>query len=207
MKFNFRIDQRNTYLVWWSGGFESSSGHQNVSIGPTVQKALNDISAWHAVGLYWVPGHAEVRGNEIADELARGGSVLGFLGPQPALGFSRKDIWRTCWLINQHWVQWQDLGDTQRQVRELIRNLVLVLGLGSCPLTGLSPGLLLAFSLDITLWGDIFTYQGWWTVHCVGGVEQRKKPQPTFFVNVRLWPHSDMHIQAPFSWSQRTLRV
>jgi len=57
-----------------------------------VQKALNDISAWHAVGLYWVPGHAEVRGNEIADELARGGSVLGFLGPQPALGFSRKDI-------------------------------------------------------------------------------------------------------------------
>jgi len=57
-----------------------------------VQKALNDISAWHAVGLYWVPGHAEVRGNEIADELARGGSALGFLGPQPALGFSRKDI-------------------------------------------------------------------------------------------------------------------
>jgi ribonuclease HI len=27
------------------------------------QKALNDISALHAVGLYWVPGHARVRGN------------------------------------------------------------------------------------------------------------------------------------------------
>jgi hypothetical protein len=30
------------------------------------QKALNDMSALHAVGLYWVYGHAGVRGNEIA---------------------------------------------------------------------------------------------------------------------------------------------
>jgi hypothetical protein len=28
------------------------------------QKALNDISTQHAVGLYWVPGHARVRGSE-----------------------------------------------------------------------------------------------------------------------------------------------
>jgi ribonuclease HI len=53
------------------------------------KKALNDISARHVVGLYWVPGHAGVQGNEIADELARGGSGLGFLGPEPALGVSR----------------------------------------------------------------------------------------------------------------------
>ena len=31
------------------------------------------------MGLYWVSGHAELRGNEIADELVRGGSGLGFL--------------------------------------------------------------------------------------------------------------------------------
>jgi ribonuclease HI len=37
------------------------------------QEALNDISARHAVGLYWVPGHARVRGNETADRLARSG--------------------------------------------------------------------------------------------------------------------------------------
>ena len=30
------------------------------------QKALNDICARHVVGLYWVPGHAAVGGNEIA---------------------------------------------------------------------------------------------------------------------------------------------
>ena len=48
------------------------------------QRVLNDISTRHAVGLYWVPGHAGVPGKEIANELARGGSALGFLGPEPA---------------------------------------------------------------------------------------------------------------------------
>ena len=52
-------------------------------------KALNDISTRYVVGLYWVPGHAGMQGNEIADELMRGGSVWGFLGPEPALGVCR----------------------------------------------------------------------------------------------------------------------
>ena len=65
------------------------------------QKVLNGISTQHAVGLYWVPGHAGVRGNEIADELTRGGSVLGFLGPEPALGVSRQDIQKRLSLVGQ----------------------------------------------------------------------------------------------------------
>jgi hypothetical protein len=69
------------------------------------QKALNDISTWHVVGLYWVPGYAGVQGNEIADELARGSSVVKFVGPELTLGVSRQDIRRIRrWLINQHWV-------------------------------------------------------------------------------------------------------
>jgi hypothetical protein len=43
-------------------------------------KALNDISTRHVVGLYWVPGHAGIRGNEIADELARGAPFEVFWG-------------------------------------------------------------------------------------------------------------------------------
>ena len=88
----------------------------------SAKKALNDIFTWHAVRLYRVPGHAGGRGNEITDEFARGGSVLGFLRPEPALGGSRQDIRRRIsrWLINQHWVRWRGLGDTQRQARELI---------------------------------------------------------------------------------------
>ena len=74
------------------------------------------------MGLYWVPGHAGVRGNEIVDELARGGSVLKFEGPESALRVSRQDTRRRIrlWLGNQHWIWWRDLGDTQRQARELI---------------------------------------------------------------------------------------
>jgi ribonuclease HI len=56
------------------------------------QKALNNISTRHAVGLYWVPGHAGVRGIEMADELARDSSVLKFVGPELALEVSRQDI-------------------------------------------------------------------------------------------------------------------
>jgi ribonuclease HI len=56
------------------------------------QRPLNDISAQHAVGLYWVPGHAGINGNETADELARCGSALGFIEPEPALGVSRQDL-------------------------------------------------------------------------------------------------------------------
>jgi ribonuclease HI len=56
------------------------------------QEGLNDISARHVVRLFWVPGHAGVRGNEIADRLARGGSAQSFFGPEPALGVSRSDL-------------------------------------------------------------------------------------------------------------------
>jgi len=50
------------------------------------QKVLNDISARHTVGLYWVSGHAGVRGNEIADKLTKDGSVQKLVGPEPFLG-------------------------------------------------------------------------------------------------------------------------
>ena len=75
------------------------------------------ISPPDVVGLYWVPGHARVQGNEIADGLARSGSALRFLGPEPALGVSRGDIRKrfSRWLISQHWATLRDLGNTLRQ--------------------------------------------------------------------------------------------
>ena len=74
------------------------------------QRALNDISAQYVVGLYWVPGHAGVRGNKIVDGLARSGSALGLIGTEPALGVSRSGIRKRLsrWLTNQHWASWRD---------------------------------------------------------------------------------------------------
>jgi len=74
------------------------------------------------VGLFWVPGHAGLRGNEIADGLARGGSLLSFFGPEPALGVSRRDLQTRLgrWLVNQHGALWRGLGDAQRQARDFI---------------------------------------------------------------------------------------
>jgi len=83
---------------------------------------LNDISIQHAVGLFWVPGHAGIWGSEITDGLVRGGTALRFLGPKPALGVSRRNLQMRLgrWLVNQHGPQWQDFGDNQRQAHEFI---------------------------------------------------------------------------------------
>ena len=161
------------------------------------------------MGLYWVSGHAGVRGKEIANELARGGSVLGFLGPEPTLGVPRRDIQKepSRWLINQHWGRWRGLGGTQRQAWE--------------PISGPSPGVKAKFlSFNRTqsrTISDLLTGHNTLRRHLYPlelldsplcrrcGV--REETRPTFFVNVRLWPHSDTHIWAPFSWSRRILRV
>jgi hypothetical protein len=78
--------------------------------------------ARHAVGLYWVPGHAGVRGNETVDRLARSGSASGFVGLEPALGVSKRDLSSMIgrWLMNQHQRRWRDIGPSQQQARELI---------------------------------------------------------------------------------------
>jgi hypothetical protein len=74
------------------------------------------------VGLFWVPRHSGIRGNEIADELAREGSAHHFVGPEPAVGVSRQCIRSKiqCWMNRQHLVQWRGLVGTMRQAQGLI---------------------------------------------------------------------------------------
>jgi ribonuclease HI len=87
------------------------------------QRALDDISTYHSVGLFWVPGHSAIRGNEIADQIAREGSAHHFVGLEPAVvGVSRQCIRRKiqCWLDRQHLVRWRGLVGTMRQAQELI---------------------------------------------------------------------------------------
>jgi len=55
------------------------------------QKALNDISTHHSVGLFWIPKHSWTRGIETAGGLARKQTVHQFVGLEPTLGISRSD--------------------------------------------------------------------------------------------------------------------
>lgn len=58
----------------------------------------------------WLPEHSGTLGNDIADELSRrrgtggGGPLYQFVGPEPALGFSKHNIKENikCLLVNQH---------------------------------------------------------------------------------------------------------
>jgi hypothetical protein len=86
------------------------------------QQALNDVSARHAVELYWVPRHVGVRGYEIADKPARSGFFQRFVGSEPFMGVSSQNIRRKikCWMVKQHLALWRAPCSTQRQARELI---------------------------------------------------------------------------------------
>jgi ribonuclease HI len=71
MKYKLMLDQRNT--------LDSQAALKALQAAKTTsplvwqcQRVLNNISTYHFVGLFWVPGHSRIRGNEIADELARG---------------------------------------------------------------------------------------------------------------------------------------
>jgi hypothetical protein len=71
-----------------------------------------------------------VRGNEIADEPVRSGSVQWFVGPEPFLGVSRQNIRRKMkrWMEKQHMALWHGRCSTQRQARELISGPNLATG-------------------------------------------------------------------------------
>jgi len=61
---------------------------KNIAIVATVPNGVELYLYQHTVGLYWVPGHAGVRGNEIAVKLTRDSSVQKSIGPEPSLGGS-----------------------------------------------------------------------------------------------------------------------
>ena len=69
---------------------------------------LKELSAHNKVRICWVPGHSEVDGNEVADELARQGAATKFIGPEPHCGINWSavkgeiELWTTS-LRKQYW--------------------------------------------------------------------------------------------------------
>jgi hypothetical protein len=74
-------------------------------------------SSWARIICPSVPGHAGVRGNEIANKLARGSSIQKFTGPEASLGVSRQNIRKNInrWVDNQHLAMGRVPCSNQRQ--------------------------------------------------------------------------------------------
>jgi len=173
------------------------------------QKALNDISIRHVVGLFCVPGHAGIWGNKIADGLARGGTALRFLGPEPALGVSRRDLQMRLgrWLVNQHGAQWRVVGDTQRQAHEFILGSSLGTRAKFMTCNRTQSRVVTGLLTGHNTLRRYLHLLGLLTAPCVGSAGWERKPRLTFYVGARLWPHSGMRTWAPSFWSQRILGV
>jgi hypothetical protein len=148
------------------------------------------------VGLNWVPGHAGVRGNENTDKLARDGSVLKFIGPEPFSGISRQNIRRKIkrWMDNQHLVLWCGPCSTQREARELISGPNLARRATLLSINRTEPRAVIGL-----LTGDnTLRRRDRAITPFVGSVVLRRKPQSTSCVCMRPWLHSDTHIWARF---------
>ncbi|KAJ8915875.1 hypothetical protein NQ315_015486 [Exocentrus adspersus] len=62
------------------------------------QETLSRVGTTNRLTLVWLPGHVGLKGNEVADSLARRGATLEFIGPEPVLGLSystARTIYRT----------------------------------------------------------------------------------------------------------------
>jgi len=70
---------------------------------------LSKLATLNSVHLGWVPGHVGIGGNECADELAKRGSSMPFLGPEPSCGISKTTASHTInqWSRDLHHQQWQ----------------------------------------------------------------------------------------------------
>ena len=91
-------------------------------------KLLNRMSTVESVTLLWIPAHSGFRGNEIADSLAKQGSSLAFIGPEPciALPVTWFKIRNDEWAKKQHLDYWNNLPtcrDTKLYIQKPSNNI------------------------------------------------------------------------------------
>jgi hypothetical protein len=151
--------------------------------------------------------HAGVRGNEIADRLARSGSAQRFVGPEPFLGVSRQVIRRKMkrWMEKQHLALWGGPCSTQRQARELISGPNLATGARVLSFNRTQTRVVIGLLTGHNTLRRHLHIMGLFDSPFVGNVALGRSLQSTFCVSARPWPHSGIRTWVRTSWTRRTL--
>ena len=79
------------------------------------------LAVHNNVRIIWIPGHSGIDGNEQSDQLAKEGSNMPYVGPEPVVGISSqagKGAIKS-WIRQQHGISWQSTNGC-RQSKELI---------------------------------------------------------------------------------------
>lgn len=84
---------------------------------------LNRLAEKRSVEILWVPGHKGIRGNEIADDLARLGARETLMGPEPAVGITYAQIKahldrRNKELNREAWIEAEGCRQSRTFIRE-----------------------------------------------------------------------------------------
>jgi hypothetical protein len=78
--------------------------------------SLQAHSTSNRVRLSWVPGHCDIAGNKMADQMVRGGSAAIFCGPGPALPLSGSiiQLMTKQWAENTHLKHWNSASNCRQ---------------------------------------------------------------------------------------------
>src|SRR5262249_4360930 len=84
--------------------------------------SLREIAAQNQLTLGWIPGHSGIKGNELADGLAKRGANESLTGPEPAMGISKTTVdgWLREWTKAQHAGHWSAVQG-QRHSKRMLR--------------------------------------------------------------------------------------
>ena len=133
IKFMWKLGQRNNsvFVLTVSRFWKPLRLQEQRSFGTSVAKGVEWHFHYHSVGMFWVPGRCGLRGNVVADRLAREGAVHQFVGPEFVLrGGGRWAYYKkkgTTLDGTQYMATWRGLSCTQRNTQNPISAPVLLL--------------------------------------------------------------------------------